>query len=139
MAMRAVPWWPSRAQWSAPVQAVGKSIVSQGFGGIMESRRRGGGGNENPNRDLDDCGCARCGLLDPLHLRNVTNSAWNYVDSGLSDLSHCAGSPLRLQFLFRPSCQCCYVCVGRFDRGNHAAAALHQAGVTSRSKERWKH
>jgi hypothetical protein len=72
--------------------------------------------------NLDGCGRARCDFMDPLHLRNVTNSTWDCADSGLSDLSHCAGSSLRPQFLFCPSYECCYVCVGRYSGGNHAAA-----------------
>ena|ERR1700682_6611263 len=34
----------------------------------MRRRRR-----ETPNRDLAGCRRARCGLLDPLHFRNVIN------------------------------------------------------------------
>jgi hypothetical protein len=66
-------------------------------------------------------GGALVGLLDPLHLRKVISSTWDWADSGLSDLSHCAGSPLRPQFLFRPAYQCRCLRVGRFGRGNQAA------------------
>lgn len=78
--------------------------------------------HEIPNRDLGGCGCARCGFMEPLHFRNVPNFTWAFVDSGLSDLSHCPGSSLCAQFLFCSSCKCCYVCVGRYARGNHTAA-----------------
>lgn len=37
-------------------------------------------------------------------------------------LSHRAGSPLRPQFLFRRSYQCCYICVSWYCGGNRGTA-----------------
>src|SRR5208282_2816174 len=76
----------------------------------------------NANRNLGVRGGASCGFMVLLHGRNEANPAWNYVDSGRSDLPHFTSSSSWPQHLFCPSDECRHVCIDRYDHGNHAPA-----------------
>src|SRR4029077_8010269 len=97
----------------------------------------GGRSHEIPNCYVGGCGLSGCGRLGALFLPYVPksdnpsrNSCVEPRTSNSTNRVRQFSFPFRHRCLLGPSCECCYLWLGRADRGNNATEATSRTVKT---------